>query len=638
MSIRQERALLSVYDKTGLVAVRAAARRARRRADRERRHRAGARRRGDRGDPARGADGLRRAARPSRRLAPPRRARRHPRPPRRARRPRPARGPRDRADRPRLRQPLPVPAHDRPARRRLGGGDRADRHRRADPPARGREEPRARRPALPARGLRGRSSRSSASTPRSRRPPGATLAARAFQTTAALDGAVAGWLGRDEAFPETLRARLRAGPRALVRREPAPARGVLRPARRAHAPPRAGRAAPGQAALVQQPRRPLGGPAARARARRPGRGDREARESLRRGEGARRSRRRTHGLAPPIPSRRTAASSCSTGRSPPSSAQPSPSSSSRCSMRPATTRRALERARRSGRRRGCSPTTSAARFVTTERDLRRVLGGLLVQDRDADGDPLDTMDVVCGDPDEATWEELLFAWTVVKHVDSNAIVLARGGQTIGIGAGQMSRVDAVRLALDKARELGHALEGAVLASDAFFPFADGPQLALEAGVRRDHPARRLEARRRGDRRGPRRRRDDGAHRAAPLQALTPGRGSAASRSTCRQVSTEVGRRYGGLHIPCNRAAGVAGTLPRSLTPTARRSTRLIASDAVPCRLSPADASPSRHLAARLFCVAVVFASAPGRSVPFGDRPRSASRARLGSCSRRSRRG
>ena len=65
-------------------------------------------------------------------------------------------------------------------------------------------------------------------------------------------------------------------------------------------------------------------------------------------------------------------------------------------------------------------------FVTTERDLRRVLGGLLVQDRDADGDPLDAMDVVCGDSDAGLWEELLFAWTVVKHVDSNAIVLARG--------------------------------------------------------------------------------------------------------------------------------------------------------------------------------------------------------------------
>ena len=83
------------------------------------------------------------------------------------------------------------------------------------------------------------------------------------------------------------------------------------------------------------------------------------------------------------------------------------------------------------------------------------------------------------------------------------------------------------------------------------------------------------------------------------------------------------------------AAGVAGTLPRSLTPTARRSTRLIASDAVPCRLAPADASPPRHLAARLHvrrrCLRV------GRlagSVTCSDRPRSASRARPGSCSRR----
>jgi phosphoribosylaminoimidazolecarboxamide formyltransferase/IMP cyclohydrolase len=122
-------------------------------------------------------------------------------------------------------------------------------------------------------------------------------------------------------------------------------------------------------------------------------------------------------------------------------------------------------------------------FVTTERDLRRVIGGLLVQDRDVDGDPLDSMDVACGDPDAATWEDLLFAWSVVKHADSNAIVIARDGQTIGIGAGQMSRVDAVRIAIDKARELGHQLEGAVLASDAFFPFADGPTLALEAGIR-----------------------------------------------------------------------------------------------------------------------------------------------------------
>jgi phosphoribosylaminoimidazolecarboxamide formyltransferase/IMP cyclohydrolase len=117
-----------------------------------------------------------------------------------------------------------------------------------------------------------------------------------------------------------------------------------------------------------------------------------------------------------------------------------------------------------------------------ERDYRRVIGGLLVQQRDAGGVLRTELDVACGEVNEDTWADLLFAWLVVKHVSSNAIVVARDGQTLGIGAGQMSRVDAVRIAVDKARELGHALEGAVLASDAFFPFADGPQLALDAGV------------------------------------------------------------------------------------------------------------------------------------------------------------
>jgi phosphoribosylaminoimidazolecarboxamide formyltransferase/IMP cyclohydrolase len=121
-------------------------------------------------------------------------------------------------------------------------------------------------------------------------------------------------------------------------------------------------------------------------------------------------------------------------------------------------------------------------FEASEWDFKRVLGGMLMQDRDGEQDPLDEMDVVCGEVAPATWDDLLFAWTVVKHVLSNAIVIARGGQTLGVGAGQMSRVDAVRIAVEKAREHGHSLEGAVLASDAFFPFADGPAIALEAGV------------------------------------------------------------------------------------------------------------------------------------------------------------
>ena len=117
-----------------------------------------------------------------------------------------------------------------------------------------------------------------------------------------------------------------------------------------------------------------------------------------------------------------------------------------------------------------------------ERDFKRVLGGLLVQDRDADVETREGMETVCGAPTEEQWGDLLFAWRVCKHVASNAIVLVKGLRTLGIGAGQMSRVDAVRIAVEKARAQGHDLEGAALASDAFFPFPDGPTTALEAGV------------------------------------------------------------------------------------------------------------------------------------------------------------
>ncbi|MBY0397089.1 MAG: bifunctional phosphoribosylaminoimidazolecarboxamide formyltransferase/IMP cyclohydrolase, partial [Thermoleophilia bacterium] len=115
-----------------------------------------------------------------------------------------------------------------------------------------------------------------------------------------------------------------------------------------------------------------------------------------------------------------------------------------------------------------------------ERDLRRVTGGMLVQDRDAESEDRETMRVVTKRaPTEAEWGDLLFAWRVCKHVKSNAIVLARELVTVGIGAGQMSRVDSVRLAVEKAQT---PVAGSVLASDAFFPFADGPELAVKAGV------------------------------------------------------------------------------------------------------------------------------------------------------------
>jgi phosphoribosylaminoimidazolecarboxamide formyltransferase/IMP cyclohydrolase len=116
-----------------------------------------------------------------------------------------------------------------------------------------------------------------------------------------------------------------------------------------------------------------------------------------------------------------------------------------------------------------------------ELEVRQVAGALLVQDRDSTLVTREEMTVVTERaPSEPEWQDLLFAWTVCKHVRSNAIVVARDRATVGIGAGQMSRVDSVRLALQKARV--DSLAGSVLASDAYFPFADGPALAVEAGI------------------------------------------------------------------------------------------------------------------------------------------------------------
>ncbi len=119
--------------------------------------------------------------------------------------------------------------------------------------------------------------------------------------------------------------------------------------------------------------------------------------------------------------------------------------------------------------------------LVAEPDIKQVMGGLLVQDRDIEFADRTEMEVVTKRaPTDAEWDDLLFAWRVCKHVRSNAIVLAKAGATAGIGAGQMSRVDSVRLAIDKSRL--DSLRGAVLASDAFFPFSDGPEIAIAAGV------------------------------------------------------------------------------------------------------------------------------------------------------------
>ena len=123
-----------------------------------------------------------------------------------------------------------------------------------------------------------------------------------------------------------------------------------------------------------------------------------------------------------------------------------------------------------------------------EKDIKRVRGGILIQDRDGEPEQRQMMEVVTEvKPSEDAWNDLLFAWTVCRHVRSNAIVVVRDGVTLGIGAGQMSRVDSVRLALEKCREAhgdeaDDLLAGSALASDAFFPFADGPSAAIEAGA------------------------------------------------------------------------------------------------------------------------------------------------------------
>jgi phosphoribosylaminoimidazolecarboxamide formyltransferase/IMP cyclohydrolase len=117
------------------------------------------------------------------------------------------------------------------------------------------------------------------------------------------------------------------------------------------------------------------------------------------------------------------------------------------------------------------------------RDYKRIAGGLLVQDSDSDAlTPADLKIVTKVAPTPAQMDDLLFAWKVAMFVKSNAIVYARDGQTVGIGAGQMSRVVSAKIAALKAEEAGLAVPGAVMASDAFFPFRDGIDAAAKAGI------------------------------------------------------------------------------------------------------------------------------------------------------------
>jgi phosphoribosylaminoimidazolecarboxamide formyltransferase/IMP cyclohydrolase len=113
-------------------------------------------------------------------------------------------------------------------------------------------------------------------------------------------------------------------------------------------------------------------------------------------------------------------------------------------------------------------------------DMKRVYGGMLVQDWDCEVDQRENMRVVTTrHPTEAEWGDLLFAWRVAKHTKSNAIILAKDLMTVGVGAGQMSRVDSANLAVNRAR---FPLDGCAVASDAFFPFPDALLVCVDAGA------------------------------------------------------------------------------------------------------------------------------------------------------------
>jgi phosphoribosylaminoimidazolecarboxamide formyltransferase / IMP cyclohydrolase len=136
-----------------------------------------------------------------------------------------------------------------------------------------------------------------------------------------------------------------------------------------------------------------------------------------------------------------------------------------------------------GRKKNLRVLEGVARWRKDALDVKRVRGGFLLQERIPDLVNDNSWQVVTKrSPTPEERNDLFFAWRAVASVKSNAIVLARQGATIGIGAGQMSRVDAAYLAVHKAKGAGHVIDGAVLGSDAFFPFRDGVDQAVEAGV------------------------------------------------------------------------------------------------------------------------------------------------------------
>ncbi|MFQ5627525.1 MAG: bifunctional phosphoribosylaminoimidazolecarboxamide formyltransferase/IMP cyclohydrolase [bacterium] len=128
-------------------------------------------------------------------------------------------------------------------------------------------------------------------------------------------------------------------------------------------------------------------------------------------------------------------------------------------------------------------TTAFQQPQNAEIEMKAIAGGILLQDKDLRPDDDTTFKVATlRKPTEAEWQSMLFGWKVVKWVKSNAVIYARDKRTLGIGAGQMSRVDSSRIAAEKAKIAGFDLAGSIVASDAFFPFADGVETAAAAGA------------------------------------------------------------------------------------------------------------------------------------------------------------
>ena len=123
-------------------------------------------------------------------------------------------------------------------------------------------------------------------------------------------------------------------------------------------------------------------------------------------------------------------------------------------------------------------------FSKEEKVIKGIAGGLLIQNKDNSKLSLNNFKIVTeSNITDDEKDDLFFAWTICKHTKSNAIIFAKNKKLLGVGAGQMSRIDSARIASTKAKENGHELNGAVAASDAFFPFADGLIEIAKSGIK-----------------------------------------------------------------------------------------------------------------------------------------------------------